>query len=468
MSSPCTRWLLVLLGIGALAPWPCKADGPAPLTLEQAVNYALARHPGMREARALEAGTQAGVERSRAAYLPELDFSWQETRATDNNVPGLFLSQPGFPVIEENKNGGVFGPSATNSAASIYLSKDIARLLREMALVDAALARRERATAGLEAGKLTIAFAAADAFMADVAAGQTLRAAQAGVERARTLAVAVKGLVTSGLRPGADASRADAEVALALNQQISAAQAARVARAALLEALGGGIDSGVPLASGRLPEMPAKGPAREQASPADPFLREALADIRAARASKRAARFEYFPRVDLVAGIFARDSGFTIEAVPGPGNGAVPDTANWAVGVVVTVPFKRMFEAHADVDAQTANNGLAKARYDEVALAIQKQIDTASAILEGARQTAANTPAELAAARATQLQDTARYRAGLATVVDVAEANRILTQAEVDDAVARVRVWRAMLLVARAVGDLDPLLAEVRDASGGP
>jgi outer membrane protein len=52
-------------------------------------------------------------------------------------------------------------------------------------------------------------------------------------------------------------------------------------------------------------------------------------------------------------------------------------------------------------------------------------------------------------------------------VVDVAEANRILTQAEVDDAVARVNVWRAMLLLARAVGDLDPLSVEIRDASGG-
>jgi hypothetical protein len=34
-----------------------------------------------------------------------LDLSAQETRATANNVPGLFLLMPGFPTIEENKNG---------------------------------------------------------------------------------------------------------------------------------------------------------------------------------------------------------------------------------------------------------------------------------------------------------------------------------------------------------------------------
>ncbi|MGH7781219.1 MAG: TolC family protein [Candidatus Binataceae bacterium] len=448
-------------------PRPSLADdlGPRALTIEQAVDYALARQPSVRAAGAVEAREEARLEYSRANYLPEFDLSAQETRATANNVPGLFLSMPGFPIIEENKNGGVFGSSAWNSATSVFVSKDVAGLLGEMALVDVALARRERATAGLDADKLTVAFGAADAFMGDVATAEMVRAAQAGVERARAFAVAVKGRVNSGLRPGADASRADAEVALALNQEISAEQAERVARATLVGALGGGIDNGVKVVNGRLLEMPASAPVMEHTSPVDPFLHEALAEISAARASTRAAKFEYLPRVDVVAGIFVRDSGFSTGAVPGPGNGSVPNTTNWAAGVVVTIPLKGLLQARADVHAQAANEKLARARYDQVTLAIQKQIDTARAILDGARRVAANTPVELAAARATQLQDTARYRGGLATVVDVAEANRILTQAEVDSAVARVNVWRAMLLLARAVGDLDPLLTEIRNAS---
>lgn len=42
------------------------------------------------------------------------------------------------------------------------------------------------------------------------------------------------------------------------------------------------------------------------------------------------------------------------------------------------------------------------------------------------------------------------------TVLDVADAERLLTQAEVDNAVARVNVRRAMLLVSRVAGDLEP------------
>ena len=74
---------------------------PSPLTLEGAVKYALARQPSSRAAGAIEAGEEAGLKYARTNYLPELDLSAQETRATANNVPGLFLSVPGFPVIEE-------------------------------------------------------------------------------------------------------------------------------------------------------------------------------------------------------------------------------------------------------------------------------------------------------------------------------------------------------------------------------
>jgi hypothetical protein len=42
----------------------------------------------------------------------------------------------------------------------------------------------------------------------------------------------------------------------------------------------------------------------------------------------------------------------------------------------------------------------------------------------------------------------------------------LLAQAEIDDAVARLEVRRALLLLARASGDLGPFLAQSRSAGG--
>jgi outer membrane protein TolC len=105
---------------------------------------------------------------------------------------------------------------------------------------------------------------------------------------------------------------------------------------------------------------------------------------------------------------------------------------------------------------------VADARRQEVEQAIQAQLDEARALLDAAYREAASTPVTLAAARATSDQANARYRAGLATGVEVAEAERLLAQAEIDDAAARLRVRRAELLLARAAGDLGPFLATVR------
>ena len=50
------------------------------------------------------------------------------------------------------------------------------------------------------------------------------------------------------------------------------------------------------------------------------------------------------------------------------------------------------------------------------------------------------------------------YDAGLATIIEVADSQRLLLQAEVGDAVARLGVWRALLAEAAAKGNISELL----------
>jgi outer membrane protein TolC len=88
------------------------------------------------------------------------------------------------------------------------------------------------------------------------------------------------------------------------------------------------------------------------------------------------------------------------------------------------------------------------------------KVNAAKAALEGARRVAANTPIQVEAARTTERQATARYQAGLGTIVEVADAQRLVTQSEIDDALARLSVWRAKLLLAAARGNLQPVLQE--------
>jgi uncharacterized protein YqfA (UPF0365 family) len=84
-----------------------------------------------------------------------------------------------------------------------------------------------------------------------------------------------------------------------------------------------------------------------------------------------------------------------------------------------------------------------------------------------ARQIADNTGVELKSAQANETQATARYRASLANAIEVAEAQHLLVQAETDDAVAKVSLWRALLSQAFAEGNLQPFLDSVQHSDGG-
>ena len=107
------------------------------------------------------------------------------------------------------------------------------------------------------------------------------------------------------------------------------------------------------------------------------------------------------------------------------------------------------------------------ARYDEAALTVSTQQRIAETTVAAARAIAQHTPVQLAAARQSETQARARYDAGLASIVEVAEAQNLLAQAEYQDAAARVDVWRALLAQAVAGGDVAPFTNLLR-AAGVP
>ena len=53
-----------------------------------------------------------------------------------------------------------------------------------------------------------------------------------------------------------------------------------------------------------------------------------------------------------------------------------------------------------------------------------------------------------------------RYEYGLTNITEVAEAQSLLARAEIDDAVAKLAVWRALLVAAKLQGDLQPFIEQ--------
>jgi outer membrane protein TolC len=175
----------------------------------------------------------------------------------------------------------------------------------------------------------------------------------------------------------------------------------------------------------------------------------------------RALERSYFPRFYLQGSAYARGSGAeTSGKILGGLNGLAPSTQNYALGFTVTFPVSDLPSIRAREAAQTATARAQQARAAQIATDLRAQWNRAVALFNGARRIAANTPIQASAARIATQQATARYEAGLGTISEVAEAQRLLTQAEIDDALARLAVWRGLLGVAAAAGDIQPFVAE--------
>lgn len=428
-----------------------------PLTLADAVSLATTRYPSVRVSQEQLAAAAAAITLARTAYLPRADALGQINRATRNNVFGLLLPQAALPSI----SGPVLGTNnLTNvwgSAAGFLVSWEPFDFGLREANVGVGEATRKRAEAALRRTRFEVGALAADAYLTMLAAEETVKAAQAGVDRARAIEQAIGAVVRAELRPGADLSRSQAERAFAETQLIQARQAVEIARATLSQLTGGPVTQIAGWPHSTQPQTTSPQIANH------PRTLEQSAAIDEVKAREKALDRTYYPKFNLQGSAYARGSGAHVDgSTGGPFSGFGPDTQNWALGFTVTFPLFDLPAIKAKKQIEAHNERTEAARRDQVIEELKGQLARAQAALNGARLVAQNTPVQLKAARDAEQQATARYRAGLSTVIEVADAQRLLTQAEIDDALARLNIGRAELAVAAAAGDIEPFVAGTR------
>jgi outer membrane protein TolC len=237
-------------------------------------------------------------------------------------------------------------------------------------------------------------------------------------------------------------------------------QALALARASLAQLTGASVES---VDAGKLlSEAPA--PAIAGAAPAShPALREQTAAIDTVRARQKVLDHSLFPKFNVESSTYSRGSGANPDfTTQGGANGLAPNFYNWGLGFSVNFTLTDLATIKPRREVELAHERTEQARLEQIQTDLTARLAKARALIEGARQVAAVTPLALDAARATETQATARYRAGLGTLVEVAEAQRIRTQAEIDSALARLGIWRGLLEAAIASGSLDEFLQQAK------
>src|SRR5579875_1448760 len=449
---------------------PGQAAPVMRMTVQEAVRYALDHYPAVRASLEAYNTARSRVGLAATAYVPRLDALWQGDRGTRNSVLGVLLPQ--FPTVLPSTQGSVLPPSDRAYWASgmgVLFTWEPFEFGYRRSQLRSARSTMQRTSAQVSLTQLGVATAVADAALAVLADEQRVKASQADVDRRTVFARSVHALVDAHLRPGADASRADAELATARTLLFQAQEEQETASAYFAEALG--------LAGTRVEIEPGpfltSPPAKIWS--AGPLTAHPAAVVEQRRVAEADARINvlnhsYFPHFTLEALGSARGSGENLNGSSSGGlSGLGMNVHNWEAGLTVWFPLLDYPSIRERKKIELANRRREVALYELTMQQLTGQLKAEYAILSGARRVAQNTPVELKASRDSEIQALARFQAGVGTIVDVAEAQRLLIQAEIDDSLARLSIWRALADLASAEGDIRPFLDLANSlATGAP
>lgn len=426
------------------------------MSLPEALDFARRQQPAILAARARLAATEADARFPRALYLPRVAVTAQAFEATANNSTGTFVGAPGvdLPRIGATQpNTSDWGPSPS-TLAGVGVRQEVFDFGRIGALQALADAQVEVERGRTDLARLDLDLAVENTYFGVQASKRIRDAAEAAYQRSRTNRDFAAAGVRAGLRPPVDLTRAEAELSRFDVARIDAAGNVVAAQAAFAATVG--VSDRTLDAIGEVdetPPAPTLDQALVEAMDRDPLVHERVASLVAQRANTRVIQAELRPDLSFTSTLSGRAGGATPSAVAVPErSGWAPEVPNWDAGLVFSWP---LFDGGvlARVSASRAREVARQSEIDEVKQVLGASVQQAYVQLDLARQTLPSLQKALDAASANYAQAQARFKAGLATAVELADAESLLADAEVNVAVGRFRLATARARLGRVIAE---------------
>ncbi len=427
------------------------------VTLREAISYARQHQPSLAAARARVEVAREQAQLPRAAWDPKIAAGAELLVGTNNNTTASYGGPIGFFVPRIGgtpANAPAKWTPEPSTLAGIGVLKevyDFGRLTTQAKALDLfAQAAEEDA----QLADLDLTLYVEESFYAVAGAHAVLKASEAAVQRATSHRDLAQAGVNAKLRPPIELTRADADLARFEVERVRAQGALTSTQAVLAAAIGApdaAIDAGTDDVA--YPAFPALDAAVRELDQREPSLRAATDALRGQHQLTRSIEAELRPDLSIVAGLTGRAGGAPVTTNPSPaGDGWVPDVPNWDVMAMLMWP---LFDRTVDVRAETSRR-LEHVRAAEVdaererlrgrAAQVYVDLDVAQSALPALQRS-------LDAARANQDQADARFRSGLATAVELADAEALLTDAEIQLAIGQFQLARARARLARVIAE---------------
>lgn len=446
----------VRTGLGGLLLWlACFPAWTQPLPLAELLNRAEQNYPALKAARARQEALQKSGEIVQNTARPSLDASYQANLATYNNITGLFFPAYVLPISGPPSTGNSFQP-VTGSAASLLMTWQpltFGARPAQLAVAGGEVATQEaRITNDLFGLKVRVVSAYLDVLLTRELIGVLAQ----NVARANALLAQSRVLVITGIRSAADSALFRGEVSRATVEVLQAQQALQAAQISLGE-LTATDEPTAPADSGYFRRLPALAPLTDSVS-AHPALRVVQQQLAISGLTETLIQKARLPKLLFWGTAYGRGSGVSATGEVNTANGLLFSRVNYGVGAQLSLPLLNGPEVRLRGQQQRFTTQAYTEDLNQTRLQLSTQQQLARSALQNARLVAAELPMQVQSARTAYTNLTVRYREGLTTLADVAQAQYAFARAETDLRRAYWSAWKALLQQAAATGDLSIFL----------
>lgn len=427
------------------------------MTLQEALAYARAHHLKILAAKQRLEAAKAEGEVASADWLPHVGALAEILGTTMNNSTASLLNQSvvDVPRVGATKVSGTpdWAPYPT-TAVAIGVRQELYDFGRIAAEGAAASLQAEVERYRVASTDFDVAFGVAQAYYAVLAAAAIRDASRAAYDRAVQHRDLAKANVQSGLRPPIELTRAEADVARYEAGTTRAIGSLHIARSVLAAAIGA--DDLELDAAGELTKTGELTSLDDYVRRATntPVVLEGHAKVEAQKAVTKSFDVKTRPNLFATASVSGRAGGATPSAGPVPsGDGWLPIVPNYDVGVVLSWPLLDPGWGRRADASRARENALAS----EADLTLRNQRAAIVAAWQEAKvSTSALSSLERGAEAAKANYDQAdhRFAVGLGTSTELADAQAVRTEADIQLAIGRFQMARARAVLERAVAEV--------------
>ncbi|MFW6107494.1 MAG: TolC family protein [bacterium] len=400
------------------------------LTLADCIRIAAERNPKTRRSWEAARAAAARAGQARAAYLPRLDLRAGADRG--EWVSSAALDAGREPVMR-NTYAGSLGLS--------YLLFDGGA---RAASVDRAQAELRAANFQHNTTLQDLALDVEEAYYRLLATRWLRRVADDTVKQTRYHLELARARLEAGVVTRSDVLKAETQRAEAELSLVRARNAVHVAHGRLAQAMGLRVSHAFEVAdipaAARRQELASIESLLDEAAGQRPELAEALARIEASRADVRAARARYWPAITTSLDAGRKDTSF------------VPQQEEWGVGIALTVPLFEGFERHYRLRQAEAELARSVAEHADLLRGVELEVWTAYWQVTEASQAVEAAGKLVASAIESARVAEGEYENGVASMIDLIDAQTARTLAETRLVQARLDWYTAKARFERAVG----------------